>query len=310
MRNKMKYQRLPEEEIPKYALSPEQLREVQLKGLEILRYFKKFCEDNQLLFYFCGGCCIGTLRHGGFIPWDDDVDVFMPREDYEKLARLWPQKADTARYSLNRTDESTYTRILPTTIRDNNTTFIRTRQYDLDINQGLMLDVLPLDGCPSGKFARKMQICWALLFSMFNTQEAPTSKGKLLHLVGKALLAVFRTQKARYRVWRFAEKKMSQYKIEDCEYITELCARYQYMVNEYPKEAFESAVYKDFEGEKMPIPKGYDTYLRMAFGDYMQLPPEEAQAPKHEVILCDLEHSYLRYKGQYYCIEEPSDQTD
>lgn len=286
------------------VFSPEELRALQQKGLEMLLYFKQFCEEHNLLFYFCGGCCIGTLRHGGFIPWDDDVDVFMPRKDYEKLAELWPKYADTERYSYCRTDAATYTRILPTTIRDNNTTFIRTRQYDLDINHGLMIDILPLDGCPSGRFARKMQIFWALLFSMFNTQEAPVSKGKLFNIAGRILLTIFHSQKARYRVWRFAEKKMSQYKIEDCDHITELCARYQYMTNEYPKEAFEAAVYKEFEGYQMPIPKGYDTYLKMAFGDYMQLPPEEARIAKHDVVLCDLENSYRKYKGQYYCIEE------
>ena len=287
----------------KCEFTPDQLREVQLKGLEILKYFKQFCEENHLLFYFCGGCCIGTLRHGGFIPWDDDVDVFMPREDYERLGKLWNEKADTSRYSYCRTDETTYTRILPTTIRDNNTTFIRTRQCDLDINHGLMIDILPLDGCPSGKFKRKMQIMWALLFSMFNTQEAPTSKGKLFTIIGRILLALVPTQKGRYRVWRFCEKKMSQYKIEDCDYITELCARYRYMTNEYPKAIFAEAVYKDFEGYQMPIPVGYDTYLKMAFGDYMQLPPEKERIAKHDVVMCDLHNSYLKYKGQYYCVD-------
>ena len=304
--SKKKYQRLPEEALQKCEFTPEQLREIQMKGLEILLYFKKFCEENNLLFYFCGGCCIGTLRHKGFIPWDDDVDVFMPRKDYERLKELWPQKADTSRYSLCRTDEHTYTRILPTTIRDNNTAFIRTRQYDLDINQGLMMDILPLDGGPSGKFQRKMQIMWALLFSMFNTQEAPTSKGKLFNLAGRFLLTIFHSQKMRYKIWRFAEKKMSQYDIDECDKITELYARYQYMVNEYPKEAFTSAVYKEFEGYRMPIPVGYDTYLKMAFGNYMELPPEDARKAKHDVIFCDLKHSYLDYKGKYYCIEDPS----
>ena len=61
------------------------IRGIQLKSLEILLYFKEFCEEHNLLFYFCGGCCIGTVRHKGFIPWDDDIDVIMPREDYEKL---------------------------------------------------------------------------------------------------------------------------------------------------------------------------------------------------------------------------------
>ena len=76
-----------------------ELRDVQLKSLDILLFFKEFCEKHNLLFYFCGGCCIGTLRHKGFIPWDDDVDVFMPRKDYERLKVLWEHEVPEGKYS-------------------------------------------------------------------------------------------------------------------------------------------------------------------------------------------------------------------
>ena len=77
---------------------PEGLDGLRRKGLEILLYFKDICEKNNLKFYFCGGCCIGALRHGGFVPWDDDVDVFMPRDDYENS-----QKFGTSRQILKNT---------------------------------------------------------------------------------------------------------------------------------------------------------------------------------------------------------------
>lgn len=72
------------------------------------------------------------------------------------------------------------------------------------------------------------------------------------------------------------------------------------MVNEYPKEIFASAVYKEFEDEMLPVPVGYDEYLRMAFGNYMELPPEEAQVPSHDAVFIDLENSYNVYRGVYY----------
>ena len=74
------------------------------------------------------------------------------------------------------------------------------------------------------------------------------------------------------------------------------------MVNQYPAEIFAKAEWVDFEGLKMPVPAGYDTYLKMAFGDYMQLPPEEDRVPAHEAVKIDLDHSYKIYKGKYYCV--------
>lgn len=282
-------------------LSPQELRAIQEKSLEILVYFKDFCQKHGLLFYFCGGCCIGAIRHKGFIPWDDDIDVFMPRKDYERLAQLWPKEADP-QYAYCRSDKGHYLRSLLSAISDENTTFIKERQQDLDISHGIRLEILPLDGCPESRFARKRQILWALIYSMFNNNEAPTSKGKAAYLLGRFLLALAPTQGMRYRVWRLAEKRMSRWPITpETKHITELCARYQYMVNDYPAEAFAAAKWVEFEGLSMPVPVGYDTYLRMAFGDYMQLPPEEERIPKHEAVLVDTEHSYRQYKGTYYC---------
>lgn len=282
-------------------LSPQELRAIQEKSLEILVYFKEFCQKHGLLFYFCGGCCIGAIRHKGFIPWDDDIDVFMPRKDYERLAQLWPKEADP-QYAYCRSDKGHYLRSLLSAVSDENTTFIKERQQDLDISHGIRLEILPLDGCPESRFARKRQILWALIYSMFNNNEAPTRKGKGAYLLGRFLLALAPTQGMRYRVWRLAEKRMSRWPITpETKHITELCARYQYMVNDYPAEAFASAKWVEFEGLSMPVPIGYDTYLRMAFGDYMQLPPEEERIPKHEAVLVDTEHSYRQYKGTYYC---------
>lgn len=276
------------------------IRDLQQKSLEILRVFKDFCDKHGLLFYFCGGCCIGTLRHGGFIPWDDDIDVFMPRDDYEKLAELWPTEMADTPYRYCRASEQEYLRSLLSAISDENTTFIKERQQDLDISHGIRLEILPLDGCPSSRLRRKIQILWGLTYQIYMNQEAPTSKGKLFELVGRVMLGVFPRWKTRYRIAKFAERQMSKYPIASCDRITELCARYQYMVNEYPKSAFESAVLKPFEGEDMPIPVGYHDYLSMAFGDYMQLPPEDKRYPKHDAVFVDTQNGYEQYRGVYY----------
>ena len=277
------------------------LRDIQLKSLEILKIFKKFCDNNHLLFYFCGGCCIGTIRHHGFIPWDDDIDVFMPRDDYEKLGKLWNNQMHDTKYKYCKSSNDVFLRSLISYLSDEDTTFIKERQSDLDISHGIRIEIIPLDGCPDSKIKRKIQIMWALIYQLFMNQEPFTSKGKFYKCISKIFLIITLNWKIRYKIAKFAEKRMTKYKISDCKKITELTTRYQYMVNEYPKEIFEKAVFRKFEGELMPIPVGYDKYLTMAFGDYMKLPPKEKQSPKHEAIKIDIHKSYKNYKGIFYC---------
>lgn len=276
------------------------LKQLQGKCLEITLVFREFCEKHSLLFYLCGGGCIGAVRHKGFVPWDDDIDVFMPRDDYETMCRLWVEEMDQDKYRLSRSGPDHFERSQLTAITDEDTTFIKERQMDLDVAHGVRLEVLPLDGCPSGRFRRKMQLFWGLVYQIYINQEPPTSKGRILEWAGRFMLAVRPGWKRRFRMAEFAQRRMTKYPIEKCDYITELCVRYNYMVNEYPKEIFASAVYMEFEGEQLPVPVGYDRYLRMAFGDYMELPPKELQEPSHDAVYVDLENSYKIYRGIYF----------
>lgn len=285
-------------------LNPEILKKLQSKSLEILKYFKKFCEENDLTFYLCGGCCIGAVREKGFIPWDDDIDVFMPRNDYKKLYTLWNEKADTEKFSCLKNTKDKFVGNIFITIVDNNTTLIKPYQKELDIPQGVVIDVFPLDGCPSGKIKRRIQKFWAMIYSLYGAQVAPKKHGKMVNLVGNILLRLAPSKNIRYSIWSFAEKKMSKYSINECDKITELCAGPYYMKNEYPKSAFIRPVYKEFEYCMMPLPTGYDKYLSMAFGDYMNLPPKEEQKPHHDITFLDLDNSYKKYKGIEYCTEE------
>lgn len=285
-------------------IDKDQLRQVQYKSIEILLYFKKFCEDNKLTFFMCGGCCIGSIRHKGFIPWDDDIDVFMPRDDYERLCVLWNKKADISRYSLCRSNDKVNYHHTDTTIQDNNTTFINRHSMNLDINHGLMIDVIPLDGCPNSKLKRFAQIMYAMSYSLFNAQRLPDNQGKILRILSKVILSIFRSSRLRYKIWSYCEKQMTKYNIKDCMYVTELVTGFKYIRNKYPKQIFESVVYKEFEGYMLPIPCGYDTYLTMAFGDYMKLPSEEERVPKHNAVYINLDESYKKFKNIYYCIDK------
>ena len=272
---------------------------LQEKCLEMAEYFVQFCKENDLLCYLCGGGAIGTLRHKGFIPWDDDLDFFMPRKDYEKLAQLWPQKADS-RYQFSKSNENYIDRNLFITIRDTQTTCIKPYQQDLDIPHGLALDVLPLDYYPANGLSRKKQVIAALVYSLFCAQTIPEKHGGIMKLGSQALLALVPSKKLRYKIWKKAEAEMTKYTKEESDGITELCSGPYYMKKKYPISSFDDALWLPFEETELPIPVGYDAYLKTAFGDYMTPPPVEKQVAHHDAVLIDLEKSYTHYKGEYY----------
>ena len=272
---------------------------LQAKCLEMAEYFVQFCKENDLLCYLCGGGAIGTLRHKGFIPWDDDLDFFMPRKDYEKLAQLWPQKADS-RYQLSKSNENYIDRNLFITIRDTQTTCIKPYQQDLDIPHGLALDVLPLDYYPANGLSRKKQVIAALVYSLFCAQTIPEKHGGIMKWGSQTLLALVPSKKLRYKIWKKAEAEMTKYTKEESDGITELCSGPYYMKKKYLISSFEDALWFPFEETELPIPVGYDAYLKTAFGDYMTPPPVEKQVAHHDAVLIDLEKSYTHYKGEYY----------
>lgn len=278
-------------------------RQVQLKSLEIVKYFDAFCREHDLTYFLCGGALIGAIRHQGFIPWDDDIDVFMKRADYELLSALWASHADTAKYSLCRTDEHEFCDTMLTQIADNDTAFIKSNLAMRDINHGIKLEIIPLDAAAEGFIPRRLQIVRALLFCLFNRQFAPENKGKLAHFGGALLLKVFRSPKVRTKLWKYFERKMAKPITHETKGLTELTVTYKYLKNVYPSEIFSRTVPVAFEDTQLCAPVGYDDYLHIAFGDYMKLPPESERIPKHDTVYIDTEHSYRRYRGIYYLNE-------
>ena len=279
-------------------MTEELLRELQLKQLDMLVFFKEFCEKNNLRFYLIGGCLIGALRNGGFVPWDDDVDVLMPREDYEKLHKLWHEQKTDGRFRLLKTDDEMFTGNIFMTVTDTNYTMVKANQVDVDIPHGLVMDVFPLDVCPDSRFARKMQYVWTMLYSLFLAQIVPENHGGLIGFGSRVLLGIFRGKKLRNWIWRFCEKKMTKYKLEENKCVTELCSGPYWMKMEYPKHIYDGVAYVNFEGYDMPCMSGYDEYLTMVFGDYMSLPPEEKQVPHHDIAYLDLNTPCSEYDSK------------
>ena len=256
-------------------MTEDELKKVQQISLRMAEEFYAFCEAHHLTCYLCGGGCIGAVRNAGMIPWDDDLDFFMPRKDYETVLRLWKEERNEGRYFLTNDSRDMVTHTLFFKIRDRET------PQDVKNVQDVALDVLPLDGYPSRRLDRMKQVVWACIYSLFRAQVIPQKHGRAHAIVSHILLSLVRGREMRYRIWRYAEKQMTKYPVDACEGVTELCSGLKYMKNYYPKVIFGTATRVPFENTFLPIPIGYDDYLKIAFGDYMKLPPENERVPHH-----------------------------
>jgi len=283
-------------------MSPGDFKSLQRKELDILLYFDKFCKEHGLRYYLAGGTLIGAVRHHGFIPWDDDIDVHMPRPDYVKLIGLWRHFADTKKYSLCfSTLESNY-RHHAYSIADSETTFIEQRNIYDDINQGIKIDIIPLDGAPKSMIKRSIQLFWAILYAIYNVQRLPENQGGgVMKVIVKLMLSTVKSPQKRYQIWKKAEKHISQYDFETSPYVKELVAPFRSMRFIYPREKFTEVVMLDFEGYKLPAHFYYKNYLKNVFNNFMELPPEDKRRPKGHIVYINLDEGFNNYKGIYYC---------
>ncbi len=276
---------------------------LQDKMLDILKYFIAFCQKNHLRYWAGGGTCLGALRHEGFIPWDDDLDVFMPRSDYELFWKLWNEdRNNNGKYQLCRTTEEKNYHHRVMQIVDTSTTFINRRSVDEDIEHGVYIDIIPMDMCAKGKMNRALQIYHAIVFSIYNVQCIPEFQGGKLMRFGTALLLqIVKDKRKRTDIWKKAERKMISEDQSKANNVVELTTSFKSLLRPWPSEWFGERTQK-FEDIELSIPSQAEKYMTAIYGDYMKLPPTEEQKVRHNTVFIDLEHSYRDYKGKYYCV--------
>lgn len=270
------------------------MNEVQERELSVLKEIVKVCERHHLRYFAIGGTCIGAVRHQGFIPWDDDIDIGMPRRDYELFRNHYYAELPEYLHKLD-CDNSAQHSYLFTKIHDSRTAYVEYYAKDsLERYTGAFVDVMPVDGLPKDS-GKERRIVWKLiLLGYLNARNRPIPfRGDSVSRVLKyCIKRIFRIP---FHYNFFSDKVLStvsRYDFntsEDCIF-TWRAGSLDLPIKRivFRKEWFNSEVEVPFEDMLIKLPVAYDAYLKQDFGDYMTPPPKEQQHSIHDVYINDM----------------------
>ena len=251
------------------AITLDELKSIQL---DLLQKTADFCEKNGLRYFLCGGTLIGAIRHKGYIPWDDDIDIAMPRPDYDLFVKTFNQ-FDNYYQVVNLDTNSEYAYCFAKVY--DNRTILNELHYPGD-TFGVYIDVFPADGVRDANQIMKIKFLHKILKTKRANYYQRTALKKIINTLGKLLLLPF----SAHKIASWMDNEARKYAFGSLPKAGVIANPFGpgEMVD---KSVFDSDMYREFEGRKFRIPIGYDTWLRSVYGDYMQLPPEEHRVTHH-----------------------------
>lgn len=256
--------------------------EIKKSELDILLQVKKFCEDNQIKYYLVGGTLLGAIRHKGFIPWDDDIDICMPRNDYKFFVKNFSSHKKNLEIRCNSLNnlEVPFAKII------NLNTVVESEFDESEINKHLWIDIFPVDGLPDdidevNKIYKKCHFYRkVLMLSNAKLGKGTTFFRKCIKYILKPIAELY----GKKRCVKNIEFIVGQNSYESSKYVGIVTWGVLGIGQRMLKTEFEKSVDVEFEGYKFAAFSCWDSYLRGMYGDYTKLPSQE-QRKTHNMVV-------------------------
>lgn len=255
----------------------EDLRKMQLIQLDILVEFDRVCRKNNIRYIMEGGTLLGAVRHKAFIPWDDDIDVRMLRDDYEKFCKIADKELTGNVYFQNCRNDKNYP-WLYSKLRMNGTRAVRLGQEKMGMRDGVFIDVFPCDGIPDDpqllkKHSRQALLCRKILYARAARYSADTRVKRVFWWIVSLIPKSVAYKKAR--------KLTKQYTEQNCSRMGCIGWHESFDVIGFEKRYFTELTELEFEGYMFLAPKDWDGFLRATYGDdYMTPPPPDKRGAR------------------------------
>lgn len=270
------------------------LRELQLFALDILKDVSDFCIRNQIKYSLYGGTLLGAIRHSGFIPWDDDIDIIMPRNDYNRFCSIYKSKNY---HVVNRNNDKSF-QLAYSRVCDISKTIYKAVEPCSNKPTGVWIDVFPADGCPPNEtdivdfykanqqlYQKTERVRWSMASFSSEWNRMYSQKGILRairRMIGLSYRKIYYNLSGKKDLWISRLIKLnSTYKYGETSFWGSFSCLYKSVVY-HPMDSFNECILCKFEDAEFYILKGYDGLLKRVYGDYMDLPPKEQQKPPLE----------------------------